>query len=230
MQLKFSPGSVQHKPVLTELTAQKSLIENLVQDNKMLHEDIGDFKAVLEILITKYNEMKRDLEVEKLKNTRIDLLEQQLAKEKTRKQNLLQTHLRLKERYMGLLDVMREAAFDIKDEDKEDISLFEQLNRENHKLKEMLGLLKISDPKVQEIEKALRGEDVTDQVNIEEYKETLRSYRKKKNEQKRSKSFGIVGRKNYLLMSPQEKTESSNIWDSFFNKQEKETVKCFGKR
>lgn len=196
----------------------------------MLHEDIEDFKSVLEILTNKYKEMKRDLELEKLKNTRIDLLDQQLNKEKNRKQGFLQTHLKLKERYMGLLEVMREAAFEIKDEDKEDISLFEQLTRENQQLKEMLAFSRISDPKVQEIERALRGEDVTEQPNMEEYKETLRSYRKKKNDQKRSKSFGIVGRKNYLLMSPQDKQETGNIWDNFFNKQEKETVKILGKK
>ena len=54
----------------------------------------------------------------------------------------------------------------------------------------------------------------------QQYKNSLKNYRDQKIAQKRSKSFAIVGRKNYLLMSPKEKGAENNVWDNFFKKQE----------
>ena len=183
----------------------------------MLHEDIEDFKVTLEVLVDKLKDTKRELEVEKLKNTRIDILEQQTQKEQLKKQGLLQHHLKLKEKYLGLLATMREAAFQITEEDKEDISLFEKLSKENTKLKELLAFSRISDPKSNDIEKIIEEDESEEK---EKYKKTLKSYRDQKIAQKRSKSFAIVGRKNYLLMSPKEKNSESTVWDNFFKKHE----------
>ena len=183
----------------------------------MLHEDIEDFKVTLEILVDKLKETKRELEVEKLKNTRIDILEQQIQKEHIKKQGLLHQHLKLKEKYLELLSTMREAAFQVSGEDKEDILLFEKLSKENIKLKELLSLSRISDPKSNDIEKVIEEEDYEDK---EKYKKTLKNYRDQRIAQKRSKSFAIVGRKNYLLMSPKGKNTENNVWDTFFKKQE----------
>lgn len=193
------------------------MIENLIQDNKMLHEDIEDFKATLEVLVERLKDTKRELEVERLKNTRIDILEQQIQKEQFKKQGLLQNHLKLKEKYLSLLGTMREAAFLTTDEDREDICLFERLLKENAKLKELLAISRISDPKANDIEKIIEEEDGEDK---EKYKKTLKGYRDQKIAQKRSKSFAIVGRKNYLLMSPKEKNTENTVWDNFFKKHE----------
>lgn len=183
----------------------------------MLHEDIEDFKLTLEVLVDKLKDTKRELDVEKLKNTRIDILEQQIQKEQLKKQGLLQNHLKLKEKYLGLLATMREAAFQITDEDKQDIVLHEKLLKENFKLKEILSFSRISDPKSNDVNKVIQEEDEDDK---EKYKKTLKNYRDQRIAQKRSKSFAIVGRKNYLLMSPKEKNNPNNVWDNFFKKQE----------
>lgn len=200
----------------TDITTTKLLIENLIQDNKMLHEDIEDFKMTLEILVDKLKDTKRELEVEKLKNARIDILEQQIVKEQNRKQGLLQQHLKLKEKYLGLVTTMREAAFNLNEEDKEDITLHEKLCKENVRLKEMLAFSRIADPKANDLEKI----NEVDESESNKYKETLRNYREQKIAMKRSKSFAVVGRKNYLLMSPKEKTNTNNLWDNFFKKHE----------
>ena len=185
----------------------------------MLHEDIEDFKLTLETLVEKLKDTKRELEVEKLKNTRIDIIEQQIQKEQNRKQGLLQQHLKLKEKYLALVSTMREAAFDLNEEDKQDITLFEKLSKENIRLKEILAFSKISDPKANDLEKITEVEE----ADPDKYKETLRHYREQRIAQKRSKSFAIVGRKNYLLMSPKEKTNTNNVWDNFFKKHEQKS-------
>jgi len=202
--------------IRTDITTTKLLIENLIQDNKMLHEDIEDFKITLEILVDKLKDTKRELEVEKLKNARIDILEQQINKEQNRKQGLLHQHLKLKEKYLGLVSTMRDAAFHLNEEDKEDITLHEKLCKENARLKEMLAYSKISDPRANDLEKISEVEEVEN----DKYKETLRNYREHKIAMKRSKSFAVVGRKNYLLMSPKEKNNGNNVWDNFFKKHE----------
>ena len=187
----------------------------------MLHEDIEDFKITLEVLVEKLKDTKRELEVEKLKNTRIDILEQQIQKEQYRKQGLLQQHLKLKEKYLALFCTMREAAFLITDENKEEIVLFEKLSKENLKLKELLAFSRISDPKMNDIEETAEENQVEENdKSKQQYKNSLKNYRDQKIAQKRSKSFAIVGRKNYLLMSPKEKGAENNVWDNFFKKQE----------
>ncbi|OMJ88996.1 hypothetical protein SteCoe_8911 [Stentor coeruleus] len=203
--------------IRADITTSKILIENLIQDNKMLHEDIEDFKITLEVLVEKLKDTKRELEVEKLNNTRIDILEQQILKEQARKQGLLQQHLKLKEKYLSLLNTMREAAFSLSDDNREDITLFEKLNKENSKLKELLAFSRISDPKTQDLE---RISEENKEDDHEKYKNTLKNYRDQRIAQKRSKSFALVGRKNYLLMSPKEKNNSNNVWDNFFKKHE----------
>jgi hypothetical protein len=210
------PSLAPQETIRADITTTKLLIENLIQDNKMLHEDIEDFKITLEILVEKLKDTKRELEVEKLKNTRIDILEQQILKEQNRKQGLLQQHLKLKEKYLGLVSTMREAAFHLSDEDKEDITLIEKLSKENLRLKEILAFSRISDPKANDLEKINESEE----GDTDKYKETLRNYREQRIAQKRSKSFAIVGRKNYLLMSPKEKNNTNNVWDNFFKKHE----------
>ena len=205
--------TVPQETIRADITTTKLLIENLIQDNKMLHEDIEDFKLTLEILVEKLKDTKRELEVEKLKNARIDILEQQILKEQNRKQGLLQQHLKLKEKYLGLVSTMREAAFHLNEEDKEDLTMFEKLSKETFRLKEMLAFSRIADPKANELEKIEENEH-------DKYKETLKHYREQRIAQKRSKSFAIVGRKNYLLMSPKEKTNTDNVWDNFFKKHE----------
>eukprot|EP00361_Fabrea_salina_P006424 CAMPEP_0202439338 /NCGR_PEP_ID=MMETSP1345-20130828/36111_1 /ASSEMBLY_ACC=CAM_ASM_000843 /TAXON_ID=342563 /ORGANISM="Fabrea Fabrea salina" /LENGTH=262 /DNA_ID=CAMNT_0049053865 /DNA_START=883 /DNA_END=1668 /DNA_ORIENTATION=+ len=216
--LTFSPSQVSADSSNTELSESKNLIENLTCDNKMLHEDIQDFKLVLEKLSNKFKETKRELEVEKLKNTRIDILENQIAKERTRKQNITQAHCKLKERYLGLISVMRDSALTVSGQEKQDTSYIEQLAHENRKLRELMAYSKISDPNVQEIEKVLKGETEIPSVNLEEYREKLKSYRQQRIDQKRSKSFAGTDRKNYLLMSPGEKVEKQDMWNSFFKK------------
>ena len=217
---KFSNFTPQ-ETIRTEIATTKLLIENLIQDNKMLHEDIEDFKITLEVLVEKLKDTKRELEVEKLKNTRIDILEQQIQKEQYRKQGLLQQHLKLKEKYLALFCTMREAAFLITDENKEEIVLFEKLSKENLKLKELLAFSRISDPKMNDIEETAEENQVEENdKSKQQYKNSLKNYRDQKIAQKRSKSFAIVGRKNYLLMSPKEKGAENNVWDNFFKKQE----------
>lgn len=54
----------------------KALIENLMLDNKMLHEDIEDFKKVINKIMIKCREVKRDLDLERIKNAKISVTRQ----------------------------------------------------------------------------------------------------------------------------------------------------------
>jgi dsDNA-binding SOS-regulon protein len=219
---KITSGLQPQETITTDVKATRLLIDNLIHDNKMLHEDIEDFKITLELLVEKLKDSKRELDFERLKNAQIDILEQQISKEQAKKQVLLQQNLNLKERYLALMTTMREAAFIITEDNREDITLYERLARENAQLKEMLSNSRISDPRKSGLDKVAEEEE----NGGDKYKATLKNYREQKLAQKRSKSFAIPGRKNYLLMSPKGKGESSgNDWDNFFKTQEQRAKK-----
>jgi hypothetical protein len=201
-----------------DISSSKQLIDQLIQDNKMLHEDIADFKLTLSLLVCKLKDTKRDLEVEQLKNARLTLLEQQITAEQSKKQSLLQQNLKLKDKYLSLITKIRESAFQLASEDREMIVQYERLRKENTRLKEMLAVSRIADLKPSEINSAILEEQDEEKTQ----KTTLQKYREIRAAQKRSKSFGgPAGRKNYLLVSPTTKAEANgNHWEDFFKKHE----------
>lgn len=134
-------------------------MDNLLMDNRMLHEDIDDFKKALHQIMNKYRELKvnstqRELELEKLKNMRIEFLEQQMKREKEKSHKLILQNIRLKEKYLELINKLRQNLYEYTEDEKEDNILLEQLVRENRHLRELLAISKLSDPKVRDIETA----------------------------------------------------------------------------
>jgi hypothetical protein len=92
-------------------------MDNLLMDNRMLHEDIDDFKKALHHIMNKYRELKvnstqRELELEKLKNMRIEFLEQQMKREKEKSHKLILQNIRLKEKYLELINKLRQNLYE----------------------------------------------------------------------------------------------------------------------
>lgn len=139
----------------TDLNYSKSLIDSLISDNRSLHEDVDDFRAALETIVTNFKEVKRTLEKEKLRGMKIEFLEEQLRLEKLKCEQLHESNSKIKEKYMNMLEVLRQAAFEISEQEKEDQMNIEHLIRENRHLREMLAISKINDVNVKEIETSL---------------------------------------------------------------------------
>ena len=201
-------------------------MDNLLMDNRMLHEDIDDFKKALHQIMNKYRELKvnstqRELELEKLKNMRIEFLEQQMKREKEKSHKLILQNIRLKEKYLELINKLRQNLYEYTEDEKEDNILLEQLVRENRHLRELLAISKLSDPKVRDIETALLTEEkAMNQMSIEQYREQLMAYKQERESRKRSKSMADIKSKNFLVGVQSEHSGGSDVWSSFFKKHE----------
>lgn len=144
--------NISNEILRTDLNYSKSLIENLMADNKSLHEDVEDFRAALETIATNFKEVKRELEKEKLRSMKIEFLEEQLKQDKLKCDQLADSNSKIKEKYLHMLEVLRQAAFEINEQEKEDHMNIDHLIRENRHLREMLSIAKLNDNCIKEIE------------------------------------------------------------------------------
>ena len=153
----------------TDLNYSKSLIDNLMSDNKSLHEDVEDFRAALEAIVNNFKEVKRDLEKEKLRGMKIEFLEEQLKQEKLKCDQLNESNSKIKDKYLSMLEILRQAAFEITEKEKEDQMNIDHLIRENRHLREMLSITKINEITSKEIEESLNiEEDEIQNISIDE--------------------------------------------------------------
>lgn len=152
---------------------------------------------------------------------RIEFLEQQMKREKEKSHKLILQNIRLKEKYLELINKLRQNIYEYTEDEKEDNILLEQLVRENRHLRELLAISKLSDPKVRDIDAALLTEEkVMNQMSIEQYREQLMSYKQERESRKRSKSMADIKSKNFLAGVQLEHSSGSDVWSSFFKKHE----------
>ena len=155
----------------TDLNYSKSLIDNLMSDNRSLHEDVEDFRAALETIVQNFKEVKRELEKEKLRGMKIEFLEEQLKQERLKSDQLTGSNT---------LEVLRQAVFEITEKEKEDQMSIDHLFRENKHLREMLSITKINEFTIKEIEESLNSEENEIQDSADEEK-LLEAYISSKN-------------------------------------------------
>jgi TolA-binding protein len=86
---------------------------------------------------------------------KIEFLEEQLKSEKKRCEELNEANGKIKDKYVNMLEMLRQAAFEISEQEKEDQMNVEHLIRENRHLREMLSISKVNDSTVKEIEESL---------------------------------------------------------------------------
>lgn len=153
------------------------------------------------------------MELERLKNARIESLEAQLHLERSRAHQAQQRSQRLKQKYLDMLGAVRDSVFDMSDEDVECASTLQKLTYENRVLRELLAASREGDPDT---------EGRLPAVPETEYLQVLQQYKQKKSNAQRSKSYSTASKKGYLLSagkgssSPQESS-----WDDFFKAKEK---------
>ena len=164
----------------TDLNYSKSLIDNLMSDNRSLHEDVEDFRAALETIVQNFKEVKRELEKEKLRGMKIEFLEEQLKQERLKSDQLTGSNTKIKEKYLNMLEVLRQAVFEITEKEKEDQMSIDHLFRENKHLREMLSITKINEFTIKEIEESLNSEENEIQDSADEEK-LLEAYISSKN-------------------------------------------------
>jgi len=153
----------------------------------------------------------------KLKHSEIDSVKQQLQVANEKTQAALKQNVTLKDKCLALVEFLRQTAFDVTQEEKEDQVLVQKLSRENGFLRELLQLSRISEPKIAEIEGLLKEEEAGLNMHpAPEYAQLLESYRQQRFARK-SKSIGIPGvKKGYLLDTHSSASKPDSGWDSFF--------------
>lgn len=194
------------KPQRPDLNYTTTLIRNLVVDNKSLHEDVEDFRAVLDMVAGKVKDLKKELENEKIRGQKIEFLEEQIAQERKKSDSLADSNFRLKGRYLSMLEIMRQAAFEMSEQDKEDQLVIDHLIRENIHLREMLGISRLTDKAINHIDEALLLEE-NSLFNMpnEAYKELLQNFLDK-NKPKQELNLPKPPKKSFLLgFKPQSK-------------------------
>ncbi|CAG9319514.1 unnamed protein product [Blepharisma stoltei] len=194
------------KPLKSDLNYTQTLIRNLISDNKSLHEDVEDFRVVLEAVADKLKDLKKELDNEKIRGQKVDFLEEQISQERKKGDSLAESNFRLKERYLSMLEVMRQAAFEISEQDKEDQLVIDHLIRENKHLREMLGISRLDESAMKEIDEALlMEEEGLVSMNQQEYQTIIAEFVKKK--QKKEENLLLPPKptkKSYLLAPKQE--------------------------
>lgn len=144
-----------------------------------------------------------------------------MKREKEKSHKLILQNIRLKEKYLELINKLRQNLYEYTEDEKEDNILLEQLVRENRHLRELLAISKLSDPKVRDIDTALLTEEkVMNQMSIEQYREQLVAYKQARESRKRSKSMADIKSKNFLAGVQAEQSSGSDVWSSFFKKHE----------
>jgi chromosome segregation ATPase len=179
----------------TDLNYSKNLIENLMSDNKSLHEDVEDFRAALEAIANDFKDVKRELEKEKLRGMKIEFLEDQLKQEKAKCDQLVQSNTKIKEKYLAMLEVLRQAAFEITEQEKEDQMNIDHLIRENRHLREMLSITKINESTIKEIEDSLNAAEEEIQDHLSDEENLIAAYLSSKNPApSKAKKFYLIGK------------------------------------
>lgn len=167
---------------------------------------------------------QKELELERLKNSEMELLRKQLQQSYDRVQDVTKQNLLLKDKCLQLAEFLRQTTFETTEQEKEDQVLMERIVRENAFLRDLLQVSRASQPKLQEIEAALSIEEAA-LAPVAEYDKLVQGYREQRFARK-SKSIGNVSKKNYLLdLSGAPNTSQNAVWDSFFGKAETKSKK-----
>ena len=164
------------------------------------------------------------MELERLKNSEMDLLRKQMQQAYDRVQDVTRQNLLLKDKCLKLAEFLRQTSFETTEQEKEDQIAMERVIRENAFLRDLLQVSRVSQPKLQEIEAALAIEEAA-LAPAAEYDKLVQGYREQRFARK-SKSIGNVSKKNYLLdLSSTPSTSQNAVWDSFFSKADTKSKK-----
>ena len=180
----------------SDLNYSKVLIENILADNQALQEDLLYYKDVFDEITANYKLLRRQLAFEETKAANTELLEQRLERERQATEELRGQNKELKGKYVKLLEVFRQAAFEMNEQERQDAMLIDHLQLENNHLQDILGLTKLTGANCQAIEDALAHEEAALEVLTErEYKRTLQIYLNKR------RAPAAAQQKKYLLAS-----------------------------
>ena len=89
----------------------------------------------------------------------MQFIEMQLQNERQKTQKAVEEAGKLRERYLELMEVARQGAFEVEEESKEGQVVADYLQRENQHLREMLGIGRLTEVKTLEISAALQQEE-----------------------------------------------------------------------
>jgi hypothetical protein len=78
----------------------------------MLHEDIEDFRTTLKILVDKLEDIKGELDVEKLNNIKLGILEQKISKKNSKNRKFYRS-IENERKYLQLLEIIRKVVIQL---------------------------------------------------------------------------------------------------------------------
>ena len=142
-----------------EFHYSKTLIENLMRDNSAFHDEVDDYRAALRLVVQRCKSAQLALEQERARSSTLQNLESQLQAARQKTQQALDEASSLRERYLEMMEVARQGAFEVEEESKEEAIMVEYLRRENQHLRELLGIGRLTDAKEEEISTALSKEE-----------------------------------------------------------------------
>lgn len=131
------------KPKLSELFQLPGVIQHLVEDNRVLEENVQHYETALAQACAEISKVKRENDELKVQSNQLTpqlaLLRKLANSTKVENQKLRAENERLREKYDEILRVMVEA---LQDEDQEDDldAVNQLLHYENCKLRELLGI------------------------------------------------------------------------------------------
>lgn len=198
-----------------EFHYSKTLIENLLRDNSAFHDEVDDYREALRLVVQRCKSAQLALEQERARSHTLQCLETQLQTTRQKTQQALDEASRLRERYLEMMEVARQGAFEVEEEGKEDAVMAEYLQRENQHLRELLGIGRLSDSKAAEIDLALRKEEEA----LWDCQDTAAAklYRQERMQRKAAQAKPI---RSSFLFAPEKQQIAGSSVDAFFKSKE----------
>ena len=219
--IKTPPAPVMSRPCAASPGAEfhysKTLIENLLRDNSAFHDEVDDYREALRLVVQRCKSAQLELEQERARSHTLQCLETQLQATRQKTQQALDEASRLRERYLEMMEVARQGAFEVEEEGKEAAVVADYLRRENQHLREMLGIGRLSDSKSAEIDAALRKEE----ESLENCQDTAAAklYRQERIQRKAAAQAKPI-RSSFLFAPEKQQLAGSSGVETFFKSKE----------
>jgi hypothetical protein len=142
-----------------ELRQARNTIDSLMYDNKVLTNDIEDCTNLIQFLVFEQKRLYKELDEEKRKNSRTEILENELHQERARNQMLAKKNKTMREKFLKLVEMIQNSSVEDESQNTETEKMMQEILTENQYLRELMRITNISDPEFLNIGEFLAKEE-----------------------------------------------------------------------
>jgi len=135
-------------------------VDELTEENQRLKDDVADFKHAMEFICKKYRNLEKEHERDIIASLKLDYYRQELQHANEDISCLRRQNMDLREKLHKAVRFVREETQTSENRVKDMMNTIESLTLQNGHLRKLLDIsAELSNPQIQEIEQALKGEE-----------------------------------------------------------------------